>query len=527
MKGLAHVTNLMMVYRWQETVYLNDPVASGDFKEVVRPLYAKILEYEAKLLAHQKKSSPLRWAKDVFSLDSWSEELDCIRDLDAKCKKVTDVIADARAKAWQDEERIWQETLLQQPRIAREKENIRKLYSNYEAHKNLNPNRIHGTCEWFLNHTSFLVWRESQSSSLLWLSADPGCGKSVLSKYLVDRQGEVLTVNLEQPVICYFFFKETDADRRIASKAICALLHQLLMQQRELYRYLEDDFEIKGDDFLLDTSTLWARFLKAATNSASHEVICVLDALDECEARSRENLIYNVVKLFKSIDSGNHGKSIIKFIITSRPEINIERDFRPLTRFARVRLRGEDESDHIQREIDIVIEHRVRKLGFRIGLSTADQQALQDNLSKTTHRTYLWLYLTFDEIEQKLTFDKKDIATISGAIPESVEEAYTAILNRSPDRDKARKLLHIVLAASYPLTLDEVNMAMNIRESDKYYKDIRKRLSDDCEAIVKNTCGLFLECREQQGVPDSSDCQGVPNRGAKYLLFDVTTTFST
>lgn len=55
----------------------------------------------------------------------------------------------------------------------------------YQEHKDRNPDRIPGTCEWFIEHKLFRGWLETRSEAL-WVSADPGCGKSVLAKYLVD-----------------------------------------------------------------------------------------------------------------------------------------------------------------------------------------------------------------------------------------------------------------------------------------------------------------------------------------------------
>jgi len=43
---------------------------------------------------------------------------------------------------------------------------------------------------------------------MLWVSADPGCGKSVFAKYLVDS---ILTIT-ESRIICYFFFKDDFED---------------------------------------------------------------------------------------------------------------------------------------------------------------------------------------------------------------------------------------------------------------------------------------------------------------------------
>lgn len=196
------------------------------------------------LLVHMHRNPPKRWAKNVFQSGDWSSRITSIQQSDTNCRDVTNAIAANRASHWRGEEREWQEKLLQQlcQDGDEERRNIRTLYSNYEAGKNVNLERIQGTCEWFLNHTRFLTWRESQSSSLLWLSADPGCGKSVLSKYLVDRKGEVLTVNREPPILCYFFFKDGDVDRMDGTKALCAFLHQLIMQQPHLYRHAKEDF---------------------------------------------------------------------------------------------------------------------------------------------------------------------------------------------------------------------------------------------------------------------------------------------
>jgi len=57
--------------------------------------------------------------------------------------------------------------------------------SSYENHKDINPLRVAGTCQWVLNHPKYREWHESSSDDLLWISADPGCGKSVLAESLV------------------------------------------------------------------------------------------------------------------------------------------------------------------------------------------------------------------------------------------------------------------------------------------------------------------------------------------------------
>ncbi|MCJ1402755.1 hypothetical protein MMC11_005976, partial [Xylographa trunciseda] len=466
-KGLDEITVLIVVYEWKEKLYVHNGDVVSDFRNQAIRLYTMILEYAATLLVHMSQNAPKRWVRDVFQAGDWSSRIASIQRLDASCRDVTNAIADVRTKAWRDEERRWQEKLLQQPRQHEEKRHIRMLYSNYEAGKNVNPERISGTCEWFLSHSSFLSWRLSQSSSLLWLSAGPGCGKSVLAKYLVDRKGEVLTVNTETPTMCYFFFKDGDVDRGDGTKAVCAFLHQIFMQQPHLYRHAQEDFENKSEKFLTDLDALWNIFLKATTNASGQEIICVLDALDECQEHSRTALTAKLVQLYSRRSSTNAAKPILKFLVTSRPEFSIVRDFKDLTR-----LRGEEESEHIKNEIDLVIKYKVGELGLKMDLSELDQSNLQGNLLSIPHRTYLWLYLVFDAIKEKLELSRHDIATIARTIPINVEKAYTAILDKSTDKEKARKLLHIVLAAKRPLSLQEANVAMVIEEGQESYKDL-------------------------------------------------------
>lgn len=57
--------------------------------------------------------------------------------------------------------------------------------ANYDLELLTIPIREPGTCEWLLSHPSFLEWRSSSSSEILWLRGYPGVGKSVLAKYLI------------------------------------------------------------------------------------------------------------------------------------------------------------------------------------------------------------------------------------------------------------------------------------------------------------------------------------------------------
>ena len=67
---------------------------------------------------------------------------------------------------------------------------LQSLYPSgigYDEQKNQNPKRVPNTCIWTLQNPKYLEWRDSNTKRMLWISADPGCGKSVLAR--IDKVG--------------------------------------------------------------------------------------------------------------------------------------------------------------------------------------------------------------------------------------------------------------------------------------------------------------------------------------------------
>ena len=74
---------------------------------------------------------------------------------------------------------------------AKKLELLNKLYTSpYRDRKDRNPERVDGTCEWFTNHPLFRSWQGSKTSSLLWVSADPGCGSGRMRRSRCRRSAK-------------------------------------------------------------------------------------------------------------------------------------------------------------------------------------------------------------------------------------------------------------------------------------------------------------------------------------------------
>ncbi|KAH0534088.1 hypothetical protein FGG08_007313, partial [Glutinoglossum americanum] len=368
--------------------------------------------------------------------------------------------------------------------------------SDYESYKDRNPDRVEKTCQWFLEHSNFQTWYRSNTSSLLWVSADPGCGKSVLSKSLVEKELK----STESRATCYFFFKDDDIKQKSVTHALSALLHQLFSQKKFLIQHAIPDYESEGERLPTLFHKQWTVLTKAATDPKAGEVICILDALDECEESGRYDIIKALSAFYKKANNTEGNPSRFKFLATSRPYLDIERRFTELTHdMPSVHLQGEKESKAISKEINFVIQFEVqKKIGLELNLNDSEKSFLERELSSMPHRTYLWLKLILEVIRGRTSVTRMRIQEIISNLPTTVETAYEAILEKSSDRRLARKLLCIVVAAVRPLTLKEMNIALAIEDHHRSSKDLDLEDEIRFESTVRHLCGLFISVIDQK-----------------------------
>ncbi|CAI7663419.1 unnamed protein product [Penicillium glandicola] len=362
---------------------------------------------------------------------------------------------------------------------------------SYSEYKDINPARVKGTCEWFLGHQTFQKWRSSEDNDLLWLSADPGCGKSVLSKALIDEK----LVDDGSATICYFFFKDNEEQNSIAT-AICALLHQLFYGRHDVFqKHAENLVRQHGERLKVDSGTLWQLWLSATSDPSVGDVICILDALDECGQADRDRLIQHLEQFYTTPRKEPHVGPKLKFLVTSRPYGNIERGFSQLTnRYPTIRLAADDESQAISEEINVVMQARVDEIAEKRHLSDEIRTALKHRFSEIPNRTYLWLHLTLDVIEGSLGLTKTKLFQRIDELPTTVEQAYEEILQRC-DRDNlrdGRRLLELIVAAKRPLTVAEIDIALDIQPGARRFGDLDLEGVDKRKQWIREACGLFV-----------------------------------
>ncbi|EFR04868.1 sex-determining protein fem-1 [Nannizzia gypsea CBS 118893] len=500
LKGLETTSSLISRLHVIESHFLHrDANLSADLMRSLENdmvlLCYKVLEFQSRAICYLQKQSAVQLLTDMFKKDAWDEILRDIERYDASIQKITssahEVGVDKQLEAIQDAlqgVQIWQTTSVQDQKRANL---FRRLYTcPYKDRKDRNNRRVPGTCEWFTSHPQFTGWNQSANSELLWVSADPGCGKSVLTRYLVDEY-----LPSGKRTVCYFFFKDDFLDQKRATNALASILRQLLLAQPHLLQdSLLDQSEAAGDKFVESFNDLWSMFVRATADKNAGEVVCVLDALDECRGDDRKKLIQAVESLYL----GSFGNRKVKFLMTSRPYDHIHRDFHNLEKnLPTIHLSGENEAnvEMISKEINLVIKARVEEIGERNSLLPNECDFVSNQLTLVPNRTYLWVTLALDVVERMPGFSKGNVRRIVTDIPKDIDAAYTRILDRSPEHTKARRLLHIVTATYRPLTLKEISVALALSAKDQSIDDIQEEVQTDgarIQKMVRNLCGLFL-----------------------------------
>ncbi|KAL9023939.1 MAG: hypothetical protein Q9196_006870, partial [Gyalolechia fulgens] len=222
------------------------------------------------------------------------------------------------------------------------------------------------------------------------------------------------------------------------------------------------------------------------------DVFCVLDALDECNEPEQEQLI-KALEDFYSCQGTSSAMSRFKILVTSRAWFQIRRNFDELLKTSiNIELAGDDESESIKKEIDLVIKHRVAILARENRLTRRVADHLEKRLLKTEHRTYLWLRLLWEIIKKTLTGTMAGMNQLIDKLPEGIQDAYETLLQKCPEPSFARKVLQIVLVAARPLTVEEIDVALHVNEHTSSYDDLELEGSSRLEEMLPTRCGLMI-----------------------------------
>ncbi|KAI9738831.1 MAG: hypothetical protein M1834_008338 [Cirrosporium novae-zelandiae] len=372
-------------------------------------------------------------------------------------------------------------------------------FPEWESH--LHNQEIAGTdetCGWILAHKTFQPWKLAKDSGVLVVSGKPGCGKSVLTRFIHDhlKPSTPSTPHASsntEIVVAFFSFNDRGARiEKTVSGMMRALLVQIFRQRPALLRELsvvetyqklkrdQNTSNVKWDDKVLQNLLLQLQ--------SSLAYYIVIDALDEAlyypsstsqTPKESLNTPYDVISLIKRLTSqknesdqpGQVKSATFHILLTGRPEIREERFMSDLI-YEQVRLEvGQDDGHSLNEAIRRYSQSEVKRL-FR-----GDNDKTTKLVDKITSRAggiFLWANLVIKILIEKLSYTASfhDLEAKLDAFPEGMTDLYKNILHRNMGQNahQRRIMLQWALFAGRPLTVRELQIAYHINLLKGTYK---------------------------------------------------------
>ncbi|KAK5050967.1 hypothetical protein LTR84_003526 [Exophiala bonariae] len=356
---------------------------------------------------------------------------------------------------------------------------------DYEGFKNTKSKCEKNTGTWFFEQEQFRAWLNSPRSSCLWLSADPGSGKSVLCRRLVDTH-----LAIPGPKILYYFFDGSKKDN-VAETALQAILHQLFLTDETLIEIAVDYFHQHGKNSVRELNSLWSIFRKCMSDSRVGTIICVLDAVDEFGGgNSEEQFLKFVNDLTDLIEDAQDTGKTFKLAVSSRPYFLTNTISRELQQRVEVfSINGAQEYKSLAQDVETFISQRLKCLVQTLKLTEEEVELVDFRLKAGRRQNFLCAHFLLETLRKKPPSTAQALLDAVNDLPRGLEDHYRRVLTLCTDHKKARAIFSILLAAKRALNVGELAMILLLQPGFQGLTTTTDRATD----IIRDICGMLVQ----------------------------------
>ncbi|TFB02584.1 Ankyrin repeat domain-containing protein 50 [Trichoderma ghanense] len=324
------------------------------------------------------------------------------------------------------------------------------------------------TCQWLLHRPEYLDWLDPakfrEHHGFLWIKGKPGTGKSTLMKFALQNAQR----KRGGKIIIHFFF---NARGEHLEKSTVGMYRSILLQLLERIPALQDTVELPGsiarfgEDYHWNTEILTDLLEQAIQNLEGSNVVCFIDALDECE----EDQVRDMIRFFENVgESITSGTFRVCFSSRHYPHITISKG---------LGLVLEGQEGHTQ-DITSFIDSEL-KIG-REALATQ----LRTELREKAGGIFMWVVLVVGILNKEYDSGRvNDLRKRLRDIPGDLHELFRDILTRdSQNTNRLLLCVQWVLFAKQPLEPQQLYFALLSNEIYRW----------DTEEITLADMGRFI-----------------------------------
>lgn len=323
--------------------------------------------------------------------------------------------------------------------------------------------------QWVLQAPEFLQWRDNRDSRILWITGDPGKGKTMLLCGIIDHLEPTTKLGNpgHQKLLSYFFCQETVSGLNSAAAVMNGLIYLLADQHRSLVSYIRD--KNPDPNHWNSRVALEDVFSNILADPALKDAYIIIDALDECTTD------LEFLSGFIAANTTSH----VKWIISSRNRVDIKESIELAADKISLSLELNEES--VTQAVDIYIKHQVSQLAARKNCDEDMKREIQEHLSLNAHGTFLWVALVCKELNKCRAWDL--LASLKD-YPTELVGFYHQMMSRVRGQKLCMRVLAIMATVYRPIAWKELMEYEEIPRGERYILDIL------------NDCGSFLTVKD-------------------------------
>jgi hypothetical protein len=341
----------------------------------------------------------------------------------------------------------------------------------------LRSKRCENTGDWIFEKKEYKTWRTCETSSLLWLHARPGAGKSVLAAHLIEN------LDVSGQPFGYFFFKYNNSTLSSPKDLLRTICFQLAVKHSAVYDIMVGLMESGFDVQKGRIGTLWQQLFSDRILQLRwpKPMFWVVDGLDECNQEERGGFIQLLADLA-------HSPLHVKMIILSRRAKDISHFISQLP-FQVDEICPEDNL------ADIMTYARRRLRGSTIGSQATLKESILDKIEKSASGTFLWVQTALDQLDQQDTVD--GIIESLNSLPQEMNSYYLRILKSIPTNilpstlGLAHAIFEWITVAARPLHVQELQAPLNAEFGELL--DINASIANHCGGLISTDASGRIE----------------------------------
>ncbi|KAB5551245.1 hypothetical protein GE09DRAFT_1204258 [Coniochaeta sp. 2T2.1] len=334
------------------------------------------------------------------------------------------------------------------------------------------PKPVPGTCRWILDDTVFLgskYFEEAQT-----------CG------FIAD--------------VCHYFCDAKINKQRDARNIILGMIHQLVSHRPCLIQHLRRLSKIQKLGMVYSLKDVWNTFKDITSDPRCGTTCIIIDALDECEATSRRQLLNLLEEYTRESGRFPANKQVAKFIITSRPTLLVPPELTIINGVTTHRIAIDDGQEGYDEDLSKFIDQRLSLLFQSHDLPLEDRELLRTRLHSNSGQTFLWVTMVLTMMEERIEMTIQDFRDIIKSIPDNLQATYEEFLSRIPPKNQrtASKLFKLILATSQPLTLDEIRIAYAVDARHHTSQAVLSSTFPAMDMVLQRTIGPMVRISDSK-----------------------------